>query len=166
MGRYASAREFFSVTYGPGLRLRFRNAPPLQAGDILILVGLHLTTRDIPDWVWATFWWTEDGRPTSGFGPATKAPPPWNRYDMDLTLSMTFPKSFGNISVKRIFNPYLEAALSSGLASNCMTCHSIAAYPIYTGDKIFEDGHGSPINLFESRVTTDFLWSVAQVLSQ
>jgi hypothetical protein len=30
---------------------------PVQAGDFAALVATHLTTKEIDNWVWATFWW-------------------------------------------------------------------------------------------------------------
>ena len=39
----------------------------LRAGDYLVLVGANLATKEIKDWVWATFWW-HDGR-TMGHSP-------------------------------------------------------------------------------------------------
>ena len=31
-----------------------------KAGDYLVLTGVHVTTKETPDWVWATFWWSTD----------------------------------------------------------------------------------------------------------
>ncbi len=30
---------------------------PLKAGDYLVLVAANLATKEIDNWVWATFWW-------------------------------------------------------------------------------------------------------------
>ncbi len=32
----------------------------ISAGDFAILVGMHVTSREILRWVWQTFWWTAD----------------------------------------------------------------------------------------------------------
>lgn len=29
----------------------------LEKGDVFILVGMHVTTKEIPPWTWMTFWW-------------------------------------------------------------------------------------------------------------
>lgn len=31
---------------------------PITANDSLILVGMHVTTREIDEWTWQTFWWS------------------------------------------------------------------------------------------------------------
>src|SRR5262249_51905773 len=33
-------------------------------GDSVVLVGMHMTTREIPNWVWASFWWHD--KPNEG----------------------------------------------------------------------------------------------------
>jgi hypothetical protein len=38
--------------------------PSLALGDFVVLLGMHVTTKEIPDWVWATFWWHD--RPDDG----------------------------------------------------------------------------------------------------
>ena len=34
-----------------------RAFPDARAGDYLVLLGMHVITREIKNWVWATFWW-------------------------------------------------------------------------------------------------------------
>jgi hypothetical protein len=50
------------------------------------LTGLHIITKEIADWVWATFWWSD--RPDADFGEDRPAyvrdelAPEWSRYKM------------------------------------------------------------------------------------
>ena len=48
---------------GPGGRARDRCRRPGTA-TMLVLLAVHVTTKEIPDWVWATFWWHD--RPDTG----------------------------------------------------------------------------------------------------
>lgn len=72
--------------------------PGIQLGDELALVAMHISTKDLPDWLWITFWWSEQG------------------YQMDTTTAAGAPS----------FNPWLEARFENGEQSNCVTCHQRA----------------------------------------
>lgn len=37
---------------------------PIMPGDYVVLVGFHAATRELPNWVWTTFWWHD--RPNDG----------------------------------------------------------------------------------------------------
>ena len=66
---------------------------PLQAGDYAVFAGTHLTTKEIDDWVWATFWWHD--RPDAGsFGadrPATVRGV-WRNYLMNASFDLNLPR--------------------------------------------------------------------------
>jgi hypothetical protein len=155
-----------------------------RADDYLVLTGVHVTTKETPDWVWATFWWSTDaardpkaaGRPASVRGK-------WRNFLMDTTLSATTPTEKDR-GPKICFNPYLELNLKhDGDISNCLQCHSKAAYAPpsakvdaadgYDEGILARDGQSLAINpghqypdacYFNNRVTTDFLWTVADAL--
>lgn len=74
------------------------NDPAIAMGDELALVAMHISTKDLPDWLWITFWWSEQG------------------YRMDATTAAGAPS----------FNPWLEARFANGEKSNCVTCHQRA----------------------------------------
>ena len=93
----------------------------VHAGDIAIMVGMHVTTKEIKRWTWQTYWWTPDANnppsPSSAFiaglrpKEITGAPA---HYAMAIAYSFTWPNqpySGGNDSgVSQIaFNPFLEA---------------------------------------------------------
>ena len=44
---------------GLGLALAASNDTPQQvkAGDLALLVAMHVTTKELPNWTWQTFWW-------------------------------------------------------------------------------------------------------------
>ena len=92
-----------------------------EVGDIAILVGMHVTTREITNWTWQTFWWTPDAdnppfpskkeianqRPAALKGAA-------RHYAMSVAYYMVDPNepyTGENIKGKPLyaFNPYLEA---------------------------------------------------------
>ncbi|HET9988112.1 MAG TPA: hypothetical protein VFQ65_06325 [Kofleriaceae bacterium] len=124
--------------------------PTLAAGDFVALVAAHVTTKEIPDWTWQTYWWHDHpsegrfaaNRPAELRGAAAN-------YLMDATYSTDTP----------CFNPWLEARFPDGLASNCVTCHQRAVVgaadylPVTHGRLRSDDPY------FRGHVATDFLWS-------
>ncbi|MFT3694874.1 MAG: hypothetical protein QM831_17120 [Kofleriaceae bacterium] len=126
--------------------------PTLARGDHIALVAAHVTTKEIPDWTWETYWWHDapdrgpfaEGRPDLVRGAAS-------HYLMDVTYSADKP----------CFNPWLEARFPDGQASNCVTCHQRAVVgaadylPVTRGRLRDDDPY------FRGHIQTDFLWSVA-----
>jgi hypothetical protein len=124
----------------------------LEPGDHMVLLGMHVTTKEIPDWVWATLWWHDRpaagpyaaGRPAELTGAAA-------HYLMDVAYSDAHP----------CMNPWLEARFPGGATSNCLACHQRAAlgatdYLPVTRARLPE---GDPY--FRGKITTDFVWSLA-----
>ena len=126
--------------------------PSLEVGDHAVLVAAHVTTKEIPDWTWQTYWWHDEpnagrfaaDRPAALQGAAAN-------YLMDATYSTDQP----------CFNPWLEARFPDGVASNCVTCHQRAVVgaadylPVTHGRLRSDDPY------FDGHLATDFLWSVA-----
>ena len=140
-----------------------------QPGNYLILVGLHVITKEMPDWTWSTFWWSPKASRKSEFS-ADRFDEPlitgvWRNYVMDTTLSMTAPAERkakrGKIpeesdacgqswrrrsKAKIIFNPYIEAPpeaegpMINGPLSNCMNCHKRSTFPGFPNN----DMRGTP----------------------
>jgi hypothetical protein len=84
------------VGSAPVLSTCFYNVPNTKReGHRLILFGLHVATKEIPDWTWSTFWWQLDpdkkpfaaGRPSQDVLEGY-----WRNYVMDTTLSMVTPE--------------------------------------------------------------------------
>ena len=95
--------------------------PPARAGDLAVLVAMHVATREVMRWTWQSFWWSET--PDAPHAPsniliAHKRPRQLDaaarHYSMVIGYSMVAPaqpvtngRSVGE-SVY-CYNPYLEA---------------------------------------------------------
>ena len=137
-------------------------AKTAQIGDYTILLAMHCTTKEIPQWVWATFWWHDqpDAGPYGADRPAA-VKGIWRNYLMNTTFDMDKPRGAdGGPSI--CFNPWLEARFPNGMKSNCMACHQKAVWqtdgnflPITRGSLKPDDA------IFIGKTKLDFLWSVA-----
>jgi len=161
----------------------------VRPGNIGLLMAMHTTGKEIPNWTWQSFWWGYNPNdPQFGADRPRSIGAPWNHYNMTIVYSMT------DIAGKPIvaFNPYLETSLEgkipngpgnpkdstawSGIITNCMSCHRRAAIgygsdsvpvgPPY-GPAAFVSA-GDPViftqpygNTRIPVLKTDFLWSVA-----
>ena len=158
-----------------------------EVGDYVVLLAMHVTTKEMGDWTFQTFWWT----PTPAQAPFGHDRPrafggPFANYAMCTAYSTVTPRApDGGLPV--CFNPYLETDLgptkpyvldgqtypadpTAGTRSNCMNCHRRAGFPAFEpGDpasagfaRVFNDGYRSPADpYFAPLVKTDFLWSIA-----
>jgi hypothetical protein len=149
-------------------RLTGRDA---EAGDYVALVNLHYTTKEIDDWVWATFWWHD--KPDDGvFGANRPAEVlgTWRNYLMNVAFSMDTPKEEDG-HPKIAYNPWLEARFPNGVMSNCMTCHQRSTWPqheelpvpflpVTRGSMKLDDP------FFKNRTRLDFLWSIGDSAAQ
>jgi hypothetical protein len=139
--------------FGPGRTL--------QEGDLVVFAGTHLTTKEIDDWVWGTFWWHDrpDAGPFAADRPAT-VKGVWRNYLLSASYDLNLPRESDGKPVIA-FNPYLEAHFKDGVVSNCMNCHHRAASPnpgfkpIFRGDPDPNDRAFAP-----GLLRTDFLWSI------
>jgi hypothetical protein len=140
---------------------------PLKAGDYIALVSANLMTREISNWVWATFWWHD--QPELG-SYAEDRPQTlqreWRNYLMQTAFDPEAPAARdGGPHV--CFNPWLEGRFpdgghGSGTTSNCMACHQRASYPqvdflpVTRGaPDVRNDNAYAP-----GRLRTSFLWSL------
>ena len=99
----------------------FMGDKTLVEGDVVLLIGMHVSTREIDEWTWQTYFWTPNpsnpplpssagigkNRPSKLVGAAS-------HYAMSIGYQMVSPnqpttggKSVGNPVV--VFNPYLES---------------------------------------------------------
>lgn len=132
------------------------------AGDFVMLVGMHVGTKEISNWTWQTFFWSPDPKnpifPSSSFA-ANLMPSNLNgaasHYAVATAYAMVWPNqpvNGGSNATSNTpiiaFNPYLEAALTGlnqgqsnsfrpnfqyGVQTNCMTCHALAAQQFGNG---------------------------------
>lgn len=156
-----------------------------EIGDSIILLAMHVTTKEIDNWTFQTFWWLPNANdPDFGKDRPTSVKGVWRNYVMCNAWSPESPKSSdGGYHV--CFNPYLETDLGAtkpyvldgktfppnpmaGTKSNCMNCHNRAGYPAFTSDPssanmghVANDGFRPPNDPYFAKITkTDFLWSI------
>ena len=157
-----------------------------ELGDYVVLLGMHVTTKEIGDWTFQTFWWMPAPHvaPFGGDRPATVRAP-FDNYQMCNAYSTVSPAGPGG-ALPVCFNPYLETDLGptrpyamdgktfpadpmAGTRSNCMNCHRRAAFPAFDSTApaaanfghVYNDGYRSPDDPYFSRLLkTDFMWSI------
>jgi hypothetical protein len=117
-----------------------------ECGDYAVMVGFHFATRELLNWIWATFWWHNN----PNRGPYAEDRPKtlkgvWRNYLMAVSYDMDRPREpDGKPHIA--YNPYLEGALDDGVASNCMTCHRRATWPLSGSiDALLTDGERAPV---------------------
>lgn len=148
----------------------------VAAGDFALLVAMHVSTREIDNWTWQTFWWQPNpsqlaADPPTAMSPPSSIPRPWNQYAACTAYYMVTPPGSPNGSPRLCYNPYLETDLTgldnkdqtvtngTGVQSNCMTCHRAAAWPTNQYAVAFELDPGNP-KWFAGNTKVDFAWSM------
>jgi len=159
------------------------------------LVGLHITTKDIPNWFWATFIHVDSAESKQLLSELKPAPPEfagtvWQNY-MLVGTQVSFVDSKG--SPQRLINPSLEVNMYKN-SSSCMTCHARATIgapgeeentvghlaEFKDSSEFSEDdvranmkgltiGHtGIPVpTWYQDRfIQTDFIWSIAERINR
>ena len=162
----------FKMTAAEAAAFNTAQQPAIAAkpGDFMVLMAMHVNTKEIVDWTWQTFWWqggqeTPDQYPGSGHDRTANIKAPWTNYNMCSAYAQTTkPDNQGDMNV--CFNPYLETSsgIPDGLRSNCVTCHGTATigtpktggYPA-TYDRPV--GFGDPA-YFGGATKTDFSWAI------
>jgi hypothetical protein len=150
--------------------LNLTGAAALAAGDFQIVVAMHVTTKEIANWTWQTFWWQNGKNPPNnipgsidGMPDATKVKGPWRNYAMCIADSMVVPATDPNGKPVVCYNPFLETGQADGLNSNCMSCHARATYPGAPYPLTYlPNGFIDPSNpqVFSGQTKTDFVWAV------
>jgi hypothetical protein len=147
----------------------FGDDRPLQEGDYVVFAGTHLTTKEIDDWVWGTFWWHDrpDAGPFAADRPDT-VKGVWRNYLMSASYDLNLPlEPDGKPHIA--FNPWLEAGFPSlpngngnGIVSNCMNCHNRASVPPPPSFLPIFRGNPDPNDpaYAAGQLRTDFLWSI------
>ncbi|MFO1311228.1 MAG: hypothetical protein U1F41_04095 [Burkholderiales bacterium] len=158
-----------------------------EIGDWIVLLGMHVTTKEMGDWTFQTFWWMPEARtgPFGGDRPAFVRAP-FDNYLMCTAYSTVSPKGPGG-ALPICFNPYLETDLGAtkpytmdgktfppdpmaGTRANCQNCHRRAAYPAFDPEvpgaadfgHVYNDGYRPPSDPYFARLLkVDFMWSIA-----
>jgi hypothetical protein len=114
------------------VKTEVNNIPHSPKSDYyMVLMAVHVATKETADWVWATFWWYNYASdPNYGWDRPPKdvlKGNKWRHFLMDTTLSGNTPLEldYGN---KICFNRYLEEKFPNGMLSNCIQCHERAVY--------------------------------------
>ncbi len=143
------------------------------AGDWAVLAAMHVTTKEIVNWTWQTFWWMGGKNPPNNFpgsnaGMTANVKGPWRNYATCVAYSMVVP--FNDPKGKPVvcFNPFLETSsgIPDGINSNCMSCHGTARWPgnnnggypatyLPNGYISFSDP-----KWFATQTRTDFAWAI------
>ena len=135
-----------------------------QAGDYVALVASHVSTREIPDWVWFTVYWHDqpDQAPL-GSDRIAQVAGVFRNYKMHSVFHAELPKEpDGHNAIA--FNPYLEAAFAYGPKSNCAACHQRAVmtpdgpgdvFPVHLGYMPKDDPY------YKGKLRLDTSWSLA-----
>lgn len=179
--RIRLGRKLTDCNLVPITRFHRRPLSPRECDDLgvppnsqAILVALHIATKELPEWVWATYWWHDlpDDGPFAEGRPSSLSKSTWGNYLMDIDFARPLPsqttyESREDISPRPIFNPWLEGSFRGGLASNCISCHQQAS--------VTSDLHATPFTpiplnplpandpSFNGRTRTDFVWSLTGI---
>lgn len=159
-----------------------------KKGQIALLVAMHVTTKEISNWTWQSYYWTPNrdnpGAPSSkmaaGLRPSQIKGAAANYACVAAYVMLTPNNAANNVAKGPMFgyNPYLEggfgpgvftypntynASYQYGTQSNCMSCHALAIPApagIYTTDQTIS--LAAPY--FKSQVSLDFAWSIQTAL--
>lgn len=160
-------------------------AAMVRPGNVALLVAMHVTTKEITNWTWQTFWWSPDaGDTTKVVGRPASVKGVWRNYLMNVAYYMVTPPNAPNGTPYISYNPYLETNLSgsfvndqgqtvnwTGVTTNCMTCHRMATWgklergsgQFPTGADYRNNGQVNPgDSAFAGYTKLDFLWSVTR----
>jgi hypothetical protein len=164
--------------------------PRLKKGDLLLLVAMHIASKQMPEWLWATFWWRDSDARSGDFWTCDDAqrkealnqvPLPWSNYSMDVTASFTMekpmrprnpqdascgiPGEIGNGNQwLAAYNPFVEAFFRRGLKSSCIDCHSRAstnrATTPFDTVPAINAPPGPALRDLEGHLRLDYMWSL------
>jgi len=115
-----------------------------EPGDSVVLVAMHIMTKEQADWTFQTLWWHPDATNVTACGryctdrPTNLTDTTFSHYMLATTYGQ--PAKPGNQNYYAppstkgavwpvAYNPYIELAASHPITTNCMNCHHRAAWP-------------------------------------
>jgi hypothetical protein len=114
-----------------------------QPGDYIVLVAMHIMTKEQPDWTFQSLWYHPDADKSDTCRycqsrPTNLTDNTFRHYLLTTTYGTTQrqtgrdnyyapPNTQGIWPVA--YNPYIELAASHPITTNCMNCHHRAAWP-------------------------------------
>ena len=162
---------------------------PFEAGDYLVLVAMHMFSKEFPDWTMQTAWWHDIPKPeTKRF--ATHRPQnlldtlktPWDQYLMVSTYGQPQSGDYNHNSFKPkdstnviadywpvAYNPYIELGGLHPIATNCRNCHLRAGWTVENSATNYLASGGPSSTrvidttntlLFDNVIRTDFQWAI------
>jgi hypothetical protein len=157
-------------------------------GQIAILVGMHVTTKEIKNWTWQSYYWTpnpkQPGAPSSDLAaslrPSEIKGASANYACVAAYVMLTPNNAPNNQATGAMFgyNPYLEGGFGPsvfgfkntynkdfqyGVQTNCMSCHALAQ-PSPTNKYSTDQTIDLKGEYFKDQVTLDFAWSIQTAL--
>jgi hypothetical protein len=157
-----------------------------HSGDVALLVAMHVTTKEIPNWTWQTYFWAADpanpggpSSPTIAYLKPSEITGSAAHYAVSPCYAMVYPNQpvTGGKQGKNpiiCYNPYLEAGFGPsvfqfknswkpefqyGVQTNCASCHALSTSSGklgYSTDQYID--MKSPV--FKNEVQLDFAWSI------
>ena len=159
-----------------------------EAGNRVLLVAMHVGTKEVSNWTWQTFYWTpipsDPGGPSSslaaGLLPNTVQGAA-RHYAANAAYVMTTPNNSPSPGAGSMFgyDPYLEGgfgpstfnvpnlyqpAFKYGMQSNCMACHSLAVPSPNNGYTTDQYINLAAPPFCKDQVRLDFVWSIQTAL--
>ncbi|NHN25118.1 hypothetical protein FIA58_005440 [Flavobacterium jejuense] len=159
-----------------------------KAGDLVLLVAMHVGTKEISNWTWQTFFWSYDSQ--KPFFPSSESEASLipsvitgaaANYSVSSAYAMVWPNqpitggSDKGATPIIAFNPYLEAGFGAdvfsvkntfkpefkyGVQTNCMTCHALATASGSNGYSTDQYIDMKDDVFFKNQVQLDFAWSI------
>jgi hypothetical protein len=164
------------------------NSTTYKDGDYVLLVAMHVATKEIKNWTWQTYFWCPDPKnppsPSSKFAADLKPKElkgAASHYAVSVAYAMVWPNqpitggSDKNTRPIISFNPYLEGGFGPkvfnypntykpefiyGMQTNCMSCHALATYKGTAGYTTDQYIDMKNLKLFKNDIQLDFLWSI------
>jgi len=157
-------------------------------GDYVLLVAMHVTTKEFKNWTWQTFFWSPD--PSNPPSPSSKFEAGLRpkqlkgaaaHYAVSTAWAMVWPNqpetggTDENTRAIIAFNPYLEGGFGPqvfslpnkynstyvyGMQTNCMSCHSLSTLSGKNGYTTAQYIDMRDTSLFKNDVRLDFTWSI------
>lgn len=157
-------------------------------GDYVLLVAMHVTTKEFKNWTWQTYFWCPD--PSNPPSPSSKFEAGLrpkelkgaaSHYAVSTAYAMVWPNqpvtggSDDNARPILAFNPYLEGGFGPkvfslpnkfrpdfvyGMQTNCMSCHALSTMTGKNGYSTNQYIDMMDTSLFKNDVKLDFTWSI------
>jgi hypothetical protein len=148
-----------------------------RAGDSLVLIAMHIMTKEQPGWTFQTLWWHDKAQSCSSgpgqpplkpqrcpgglrhgdFRPSrVEGPKTWQNYLLATAYGQTQQAGAPNAYPPDVktgekwpvaFNPYIELGTTHPVVTNCENCHHRAAWP----------GRSFPSQRFPNRTPASYL---------